>query len=160
VSRLILQGGFAYRPLAPAEVLLAALARYWPGPMRRLPFRNALLRQSHQGAFAARPPDAWKYFLERCGAPPMAAVAHRALILHRTDLRPLLPHIRPPVLLVCGDHDPLVHKSCEETLLRGLRDVTRVELTNCGHLPMFTHPEVLAEVVYRFLAPLPCAAGL
>jgi pimeloyl-ACP methyl ester carboxylesterase len=160
VPRALVQGGFAHRPLAWAEILLASLARYWPGPMRRLPFRSSLLRQSHSGAFASRQPDVWEYFLERCGSPPMSAVAHRALVLNRLDLRPLLPAIRQPVLLVCGNCDPLVNRACEETLLRGLPNVTRIELTGCGHLPVFTHPETLAEVVYRFLTPLPCASPL
>jgi hypothetical protein len=26
-------------------------------------------------------------------------------------------------------------------------------------MPLFTHPEVLAELTYRFLTPLPCAGG-
>ena len=38
-------------------------------------------------------------------------MARRALLLHRVDLRPLLPAIRQPVLLVCGSHDPLVGKA-------------------------------------------------
>ena len=160
VARAVLQGGFAHRRLAWAEILLASLARYWPGPMRRLPFREAVLRQSHQAAFAERAPEWWDYFLTRWGVTPMAAVAHRALVLKRLDLRPLLPAIRQPVLLVCGDRDPLVNRGCERELLDGLPNATRVELTGCGHLPMFTHPEVLAEVVYRFLTPLPCASPL
>jgi pimeloyl-ACP methyl ester carboxylesterase len=160
LPRAVVQGGFAQRPLAWAEILLASLARYWPGPMRRLPFRTALLKQSHQGAFAVREPEVWEYFLERCGSPPMAAVAHRALVLNRLDLRWLLPAIRQPVLLVCGDCDPLVNKACEETLVHGLPNATRVELTGCGHMPIFTHPEALAEVAYRFLTPLPCATPL
>ena len=50
----------------------------------------------------------------------MAAVAQCAVTLHRLDLRPLLPSIRQPVLLICGDCDPLVGKKCEEDLQRGL----------------------------------------
>ena len=87
----------------------------------------------------------------------MAAVAHGALLLHRLDLRPILAGIRQPVLLVCGDGDPLVSRSCEEDLLTGLPNVRRVELCRCGHNPLFTHPEVLAEVVRGFLTPPPCA---
>ncbi len=151
--RAILQGGFARRPLARAEVLLASMARYWPGTMACLPLRNTLLRVSNEGAFALREPGIWNFFLQRNGAPPMAAVARRALTLHRLDLRPLLPHIHQPILLVCGDGDPLVGKTCEEELLRGLPHVARAEIEQCGHLPQFTHPEVLAELVLRFLTP-------
>jgi len=154
--RSVLQGGFAQRPLAPAELLLARFARYWPAPMRRLPFRAAVLHYNHGGPFAARTADVWQSFLSRCGAPPMATVARRALAVHQVDLRRLLPAIAQPILLVCGDRDPLVNHKCEQVLLRGLPEVARVELQNCGHLPQFTHPELLAEVVQRFL--MPCSA--
>jgi pimeloyl-ACP methyl ester carboxylesterase len=152
----VLQGGFARRPLAPAEILLARFARYWPGPMRRLPFRTPLMRIAHGEPFAPRPPEVWDYYLARCGAPPMATVARRALLIHQLDLRPILSEIRQPVLLVCGDHDPLVGRTCEDALLRGLPDVRRVELARCGHLPQYTHPDVLADIVRRFLLPLAC----
>ena len=63
-----------------------------------------------------------------------------------------------PVLLVCGDSDPLVGAACESVLLRGLPNVARVELNQCGHFPCFSHPEVLAEVIRRFLTPPACSA--
>lgn len=81
----------------------------------------------------------------------MQAVARRALILDQTDLRPLLPTIRRHVLLVCGDRDGLVGKECEQELLAGLPSVARAELENCGHVPQFSHPEVLAELVGQYL---------
>jgi len=151
-DRAILQGGFAHRPLAWAEVLLAQFARWWPWPMRQLPLRLAALRQGHFAPFADKPPEAWDHLLERSGAPPMTAVAHRALLLHELDLRPILPQIRQPVLLICGESDPLVGKACEEVLLRGLPNAVRVELRRCGHMPQFSHPEMLAEVAGRFLS--------
>jgi pimeloyl-ACP methyl ester carboxylesterase len=132
LPRAVLQGGFARRPLASAEIQLARFARY-------------------------RTPDLWNFYLTRCGSPPTAAVAQRALLVHQIDLRRLLPAIHQPVLLVCGDCDPLVNRACEAALLEGLPSASRVELRNCGHLPQYTHPEVLAELAYRFLMPLPCA---
>ena len=159
LPRAVLQGGFARRPLAWAEIALASWARWWPGPMRRLPLRREILHRSQHGPFCQCPPEAWEYFLQRSGAPPMAAVAHRALVLNKLDLRPLLPSIQQPILLICGDQDPLVDRTCEQVLMTGLPHAARAEITGCGHMPMFTHPEVLAELIYRFLAPLPCAAS-
>lgn len=154
--RAVLQGGFARRSLALPEVLLASLARYWPWPMHRLPLRVPIIRRAHSPPFASAPSENWDFFLERSGAPIMRAVAHRALILHDIDLRNLLPEIPQPVLLICGDADPLVDKKCEAVLQAGLPQATRAELQNCGHLPQFTHPEVMAELILRFLMPLPC----
>jgi pimeloyl-ACP methyl ester carboxylesterase len=151
--RAVLQGGFACRRLAPAEVLLARVARYWPGSMHLLPFRKALLRRCHHGPFASRSPEIWEYFLLRTNAPPIAAVAHRAVMLHDLDLRPILRGIRQPVLLICGEGDPLVGPECEETLLQGLPNAGHVKIEECGHNPLFSHPEVLADLVGRFLTP-------
>jgi pimeloyl-ACP methyl ester carboxylesterase len=153
LPRAILQGGFARRTLAPAERLLAWAARSWPGSMRHLPLRTAILRRGHAGAFVGLPPEVWPFFLEQNGMAPIATVARRALILHGLDLRPLLAEIRQPVLLVCGESDSLVGKECEEALVRGLPNAGRVEVRGCGHFPYLTHPDVLAEVVRGFLTP-------
>lgn len=149
--RAVLQGGFARRQLAPVEKLLAGFARYWPGSMARIPLRERLLKLSHERLFALREPETWDFFLERFSAPPIAAVARRASIIKDLDLQPILKEITQPILLVCGDQDAVVGKRCEEKLLRGLPRALRAEIENCGHLPQFTHPEVLAELVERFL---------
>lgn len=154
----VLQGGFARRPLAPAEVLLAGLARYWPGTMKSLPFRDKILFQTHHEPFARLPPEIWDYFLSRWNSLPKAAVARRAWLVHRLDLRPILRFLDQPILLVSGERDPLVNGACEEELLRGLPQACRVELDGCGHNPLFTHPEVLADVVKRFLRSSPCGS--
>lgn len=154
--RAVLQGAFAHRPLTWSEVILAQLARYWPGAMRDLPFRECLLQQVHLAAFSHCAAEIWNYYLERNSEPRISAVARRGLIVNRLDLRPLLSKICQPILLVCGSHDPLVGKACEADLLQGLPNVQRIEFDNCGHLPYFTHPEMLAEVILRFLTPLPC----
>jgi pimeloyl-ACP methyl ester carboxylesterase len=156
-ERAVLQGGFAYRRLAPAEVLLCNLARYWPGPVRMLPLRERTLRNAHFAAFAPREPALWNFYMERASGHFMSTLARRALILHQVDLRKLLPEIPHPILMMCGDCDPLVGKECEDTLLKGLPNVTRVEFPGCGHLPYFTHPELLAEVTQRFLTPAACS---
>lgn len=152
-ARSMLVGAFAHRPLEWAEVMLASWARYWPWPIAKLPLRRLILRQNHGAEFAPREPGVWDFFLEHSGAIPMCAVAHRALLLHHTDLRPLLPQIHVPLLLICGDRDPLVGKECERQLLQGLPNAGRAEIEACGHLPQFTHPEVLAEIVEQYLLP-------
>jgi 3-oxoadipate enol-lactonase len=148
--RGILQGGFARRPLAFAEVMLASWGRWWPGEMSMLPLRNTILEQMRP-AFAGCEPAVWDYFMQHDGSQPMAAVAQKAVLLHHLDLRPLLPEIRQPVLLICGDRDPLVGKPCEQELLAGLPNAARAEIDDCGHLPQYTHPEVLSEIVERYL---------
>jgi pimeloyl-ACP methyl ester carboxylesterase len=151
--RAILQGGFAWRPLARSEQSLARVARHLPGTMRFVPFRAKAMRMSHHGPFADRPPEIWDYFIHYTGEVPIATLARHVLLLHETDLRAILPEIRQPILMVCGDCDPLVRPPYEEPLLNGLPNVRRMELDNCGHFPYLTHSEVLAEVICRFFTP-------
>ncbi len=152
VPRAILSGGFAQRTLAPAERLLARLGRFLPGSARLLPFRK-LIGKSCLGPPARHRPELLEFFLRNTGCLSLAALAQRAGMLHKLDLRALLPEIRQPVLLICGDNDPLLGRVCEDVLLQGLRHAARVEMHDCGHMPHYTHPEVLAELIRRFLTP-------
>jgi pimeloyl-ACP methyl ester carboxylesterase len=156
LPRAMLQGSFARRPLTWAENLAVRLIRRWPGTMRYVPLRQAALHRANFPFFADRRPELWEYFLERANVHPIAAVAHRALMVHRLDLRTILPEVHQPVLLVGGDRDLVISRACEEELLQGLPNVRRVELFNCGHNPLFTHPELLAELIRRFFTP-PCS---
>ncbi len=153
LPRAILQGALAYRPLRRAERALVWLGRWLPGRMGRVPLREKVLRKTQQPLFAHRPSDVWPYFLDVTGRPPIAAVARQALWLHQLDLRPILPAIRQPVLLVCGDHDNVVPQRFTDVLLTGLPNAGRVILEGCGHMPSYTHPELYAEVIRRFLTP-------
>jgi pimeloyl-ACP methyl ester carboxylesterase len=157
LPRAILQGGLAYRPLRRAERLLAWLGHFLPGTLARVPFREKVLREVNKGLFDSRTPDVWRYFLDCSGSARIAAFAYQGLMLHGLDVRPLLSRVRQPVLLVCGDRDTVVPPAYEEVLLRGLPNAGRVVLEGSGHVPSYTHPEVLAEVVRQFLTPTACS---
>jgi len=159
-ARAILQGSFARRTLARAEVLAASFARFLPGRLWHLPFTERVLEQQMKREFLSRDPALWDFFVELNLKTPLRAFASRALLIHRLDLTPILPTIQQPTLLVCGDRDPLVCKECEEELKRGLPHVTRGEIEQCGHFPQLTHPEVLAEVVQQFFATPTCESPL
>ena len=155
-TRAILHAGFAHRPLAGSEIAVASFARYLPGRLGSLPLVKHILEYNHRASFLQREPDVWDFFVERSGRVPLRAFAARLLMLQRLDLRPILPAIRHPVLLVCGDRDPLVGKTCEQELKQGLPLLSRAEIEHCGHQAHLTHPEVMAEVVRQFLLPVPC----
>lgn len=153
----VLLSGFARRPLAPAEHLLVLLCRHWHAPLEKLPFHRALYIHGNYRPFRRQAADVWDYFIHCSEAPPIAAVAYRALLMHPLDLRPRLTEIKQPVLLITGDEDPLVTRQCEDELQRGLPGIGQVELANCGHFALFTHPAEVAELLCRFLKP-PCPA--
>jgi pimeloyl-ACP methyl ester carboxylesterase len=153
LPRLLLQGGFARRPLARAELLLARVTCYAPGSMRHLPFRERILERTHLEPFSNRPAEVWQTYLEWTGETPIAATARQAIVLHRVDLRPILRDIRQPVLLVCGDRDPLIGAAQEDILLQGLPNAGRVVIPGCGHMASYTHPEAVAAITRDFLTP-------
>lgn len=158
-SHALLQGAFARRPLAPAEVLAASFARFCPGRLGQLPFARQLLEHAQRDWFQLREPEVLDFFVQHHLRATVRALATRALMLHKLDLRPILPAIRLPVLIICGDRDTLIGKRFEEELSKGLPLVARAEIEQCGHVPQLTHPEVLAELVGQFLLPTSCAAA-
>jgi pimeloyl-[acyl-carrier protein] methyl ester esterase len=152
LPRGILAGSFARRRLAPAELVVAFLSQFIRRPMHKLPGRRHLSRRA-LGPAAGERTELIDYFLHVAGEPTVASVARRALLIHRLDLRHLLAEIGQPVLLVCGDGDHVVNTTCADELARGLPRAVRASLPDCGHLPHYTHPELLAEVVREFLTP-------
>jgi 3-oxoadipate enol-lactonase len=152
-SHAIVQGGFARRKLSRAEVLAASFSRFLPGRLRHLPFAARVMEHNARAEFLPREPELWEFFVEQNLRMPLRAFAARALMIHRLDLRPMLPAIGRPVLMVCGDRDRLVGKACEAELKQGLPLAARAEIEACGHFPQLTHPEVMAEVVRQFLLP-------
>ncbi len=151
-SKAILLSGFARRPLARAEVIAASFARFLPGRLGHLPFARHILEHNQREALLARDSNMLKFFIDKHLTIPVQALASRALLIHRVDLRPILPAIRHPILMICGDRDPLVGKACEAELKQGLPLAARAEIENCGHLAPLTHPEVLAEVIQQYLS--------
>ncbi len=147
----IVQDGFARRPLAPAEIVLARFARFWPGRLGQLPFWRGLFQRSCAGAFENLEPARWPFFANQRGNVALASIAHRALLLNKIDLRPVLPTIRQPVMSISGERESLTSRAREEELRALLPNVARAEIEGCGHLPHITHPEVLCEAIEQFL---------
>lgn len=149
--RAVLQGGFARRPLDRVERGLSRLARYWPGRIKAMPFRERVMNRLDGSQFVGCPPELYQFLLACSGETPIRAAARRALILDQLDLRPLLPAIPHPVLMIGGDRDALVPLACEMEVERGLPDVRRVEFSPCGHYPQYTMPAAMADEIERWV---------
>ena len=150
-TKCVLKGGFAYRPLKWYERLGARQGRYWQGRLCELPFREFALRRADPATWAGCSPLSRELFLTCNGDTPIAAACRRAVTLDALDLRPLLPAIRTPVLLIGGDRDRIVPPAAETELERGLPDVRRTEFAACGHYPQYTHPGATADAAAAFL---------
>lgn len=155
-DRAILQGGFARRPLNRGELWAAKLGQYLPGWFGDWPvIYRQIVSAGNERFRAAVPPEVWESFVA-CGATTTnRAAAVRGLTLARTDLRPLLPAIRTPLLLIGGDRDELVPRWCEAEVEKGVPGARRVEFAGCGHYPQYTHPGRMADEIARFLPPDP-----
>ena len=151
ITRGILQGGFACRPLRLHERSMARLVSFAPGRLRGVPCRKRMTDHHDRPAFVDAPDGAYEYFLECSGATPIRAAVRRARMLDRLDLRDRLPLVHQPVLLIGGDRDTLVPKSIEEELLAGLKTARRIEIPRCGHFPQYTHPQQMADAIRTFL---------
>ncbi len=157
LPRAILQAPVAYKPLTRIERICAWLLCRLPGTMASLPLRRRFLTCLHHAPFAHRPPEVWEHFLALSGTVPIHTVGRRARMLDRIDLFNDLSEVRQPVLLVIGDGDPIVSLPDTEELLERLPSAGRAVLEECGHVPNFTHPEALAQLIRLFLTPpAPC----
>jgi pimeloyl-ACP methyl ester carboxylesterase len=65
-----------------------------------------------------------------------------------------LPQLKLPVLIMMGADDPIVPVVNGRILASRLPDA-RLELVDCGHLFILTHPEETAQTIEKFLFEAP-----
>lgn len=71
--------------------------------------------------------------------------------LHRLDLRPFLPHIETPILIVHGTADKVCPIEAGRYLKRHIKGARIHEMKEVGHMPFFTHPERFNNILEGFL---------
>lgn len=150
-EKAVVQGGFARRPLGFGERCLARAGRFVPGTMRWMPMREKMLKKLNAPEFSGAPDEVWRFYLANSEVTPNRAIARRALLLHKLDLRPSLATIPHPLLMIGGDNDLLVPKRFEEEVLRGVPNARRVEFERCGHHPQYILPERFAGEMVAFI---------
>ncbi|NBO91948.1 MAG: alpha/beta hydrolase [Planctomycetia bacterium] len=149
--RGILQGALVHRPLRRTEWWLTWLARLLPGPMTQMPRREKMLRIVHGEPFVGRAEEWWRAYVDWTGESRISTLGRQGQLLHRLDLRPELPSIHQPVLLVAGDRDYVAPLEHSEMIRHRLPHGQLVVLNGCGHVPSYTHPEQFADVIRAFL---------
>jgi len=68
------------------------------------------------------------------------------------DLRPVLPHIDLPTLLICGDRDVRAPLAVAKHLDASIAGATLAVLPNVGHICNLEAPEAFDRTVRSFLA--------
>jgi 3-oxoadipate enol-lactonase len=150
-DRSIIQAGFAHRSLSRFERLSIDVCRRLPGRLRHFPGRGAVQRQNHRLWFPPFDGTRWQFFSDNTGSVPLADLARRAAIMRDCDLRPLLPAIEQPLLLLRGEGNGQVLDACNQVLADSLPHATVESMNDTGQIPFLTHPHRLAKVVHAFL---------
>ncbi len=153
--RAAVQGAFARRKFTIPEKLALWVGRRIPGRSRNLPLHDTILTLNSKSHFPMILESRFRYYLDENGRTPIRALAHRLDLVSRLDLRPMLPRITTPLLLVHGREDRIVPERSFEELRSAVPSATGLLVPLVGHQPHFTHAELLAKTVGDWL--LPCA---
>ena len=67
------------------------------------------------------------------------------------DLRPALPMVRMPALVIAGQRDRVIRPSAVRALARALPDARYLEIAGAAHAPFLSHPVQFARALNGFL---------
>jgi pimeloyl-ACP methyl ester carboxylesterase len=99
---------------------------------------------------AALVDDFLRMTLDRAGAADLAR-QNRALVA-RADRRAMLPTIRCPLLVMCGDGDELTPPECAREIAASAPQARYVELPQCGHMLTWERPAEVTAALLDWLA--------
>jgi 3-oxoadipate enol-lactonase len=132
----------------------------------RAPFRAMAEAVEKNGMEAIVPAAVRRIFSQRyLAAHPEAAAQRREVLLKaqpqhfaaacralaRVDLRPALPGIRNPTLVIVGALDAATPPELARALAAGIAGAKLVEIPDCGHCPPLEKPEAFIAAVAPFL---------
>jgi proline iminopeptidase len=94
-------------------------------------------------------------WLRRCGPRShwLHPLALRADAPRRLDYRHRLQEVSVPTLVVAGEYDPQMPRSCSEELERGILNARLATLERSGHFPFVEEPEAFWATIGGFLSP-------
>jgi pimeloyl-[acyl-carrier protein] methyl ester esterase len=73
--------------------------------------------------------------------------------LATSDLRPTLPHVLTPTLVIAGQNDRITPPDASRVLATTLPDARYVEMRRAAHAPFLSHRKEFTAVLDRFLRP-------
>lgn len=90
-------------------------------------------------------------FAHGSSGPQLAALARGLELLRDTDLRPILPQITLPTLVIAGQYDRVTQPSASRALADSLPEARYVEIRRAAHAPFLSHLPQLAALISDFL---------
>lgn len=85
---------------------------------------------------------------------PLTTLYGNFKLVRRADLRPYLPHLQIPTLVITGDQDHVVPPDQASLVARYAPQAKLVVIPHCGHLPFDEQPELFAAAVTEYVRPL------
>jgi len=86
---------------------------------------------------------------EETGA--QAFLRQQRAIMTRPDVRPLLPSIKCPTLVLVGDGDELTPPALSQEIAAGIAGSRLVVIPDCGHLSTMERPEQVNEALTEWM---------
>jgi 3-oxoadipate enol-lactonase len=114
-------------------------------------FMGALLRLWFNDSFIAADPPAVRYARETLARCSSEGYALACEALAGADLAPLVPRIRAPTLVVCGDDDVPIFRTAARWLVDNIRGARGAWLTAARHCSVLEQPEAFRGVLRAFL---------
>jgi pimeloyl-[acyl-carrier protein] methyl ester esterase len=81
----------------------------------------------------------------------LAALARGLELLRDTDLRPLLPDVTLPTLVIAGQYDRVTMPAASHALADSLPNARYVEIRRAAHAPFLSHLPELSALISDFL---------
>ncbi len=85
---------------------------------------------------------------------PLTTLFGNFKLVRQADLRPHLPALRPPTLVIAGEQDRVVFPSQARLVADYAPQAKLVLIPRCGHLPFDEQPELFQAAVKEFLEPV------
>lgn len=150
ISGLVLQHGFAARPLSMSERVLAAWCRRSRRLLSAFPGRRRVQELNHRRWFPPFDGTRFEFLVKSTGSIPQAELAKKALAAATFNATGRLSEIACPVLLVRTEGEGQIEARCHSVLEQGLK-VARTEwMHSSGMHPSLTHPHRLAKLLKTF----------
>ena len=83
---------------------------------------------------------------------PQAFVRQQKAIMARVDLRPLLPTIRCPTLVLVGAQDELTPPHLADEMAAAIPGARLVKVAECGHLSTLEQPAAVTRALLEWLS--------
>jgi len=154
VERLALLGTSA-RADTPELIRLRsdAIGLFEQGRMDEVLMANLMFAFHPEHAADRRLTDAYRAMIQRAGA--LQLIAQNRAVMAREDLRPFLPAVRCPTLVMVGEQDQLTPPEHAEEIAAAIPGAVLQRLPRCGHMLSWEQPLRVTEALRAWAAGRP-----